>query len=142
MFESLLKHVGFPDPAFHRGTVLPESDIPPLFTAFGLGFAAVFGVFSLMYRHAYALRETLQLDEIEVFDTLEIISATTKVSILGLALGASYLLAMVVPQYALQLQYAGTAIVLIATVAVLRQRRSRKKRRSAVRQQTMIGAEA
>jgi hypothetical protein len=142
LFESLLKHAGLPDPAFHRGEVLPESDVPPLFTAFGFGFAAVFGVFSLMYRHAYALRETLQLDEVEVFDTLEIISATTKVSILGMALGASYLIAMLVPRYALQLQYAGTAVVLVALIGVLRQRRTRNKRRGAVRQQSVIGVEA
>jgi hypothetical protein len=142
LFESLLKHAGLPDPAFHRAEVLPESDVPPLFTAFGFGFAAVFGVFSFMYRHAYALRETLRLDEVEVFDTLEIISATTKVSILGMALGASYLIAMLVPRYALQLQYAGTAVVLAAVVAVLRQRRTRKRRRGAVRQQSVIGVEA
>jgi hypothetical protein len=142
LFESLLKHAGLPDPEFHRTAVLPESDIPPLFTAFGFGFAAVFGVFSLMYRHAYGLRETLKLDEVELFDTLEIISATSKVSVLGIALGASYLIAMFIPQYALELQYAGTAVVLVAMMAVLRQRRSRKKRRGAVRRESVIGVEA
>jgi hypothetical protein len=145
LVESLLKHAGLPDPEFHRAVALPESDIPPLFAAFGFGFAAVFGVFSLMYRHAYALRETLKLDEVEIFDTLEIISAAQKVFVLGMALGASYLIAMLVPQYALQLQYVGTAVVLAAVVAVLRQRRSRKKRRGAIRRErveSVLGAEA
>jgi hypothetical protein len=142
LVEGLLRRAGYPDPSFHRDLVLPESDISPLFAAFGFGFAAVFAVFSLMYRHAYELRESLQLDDIEVFDTLEIIRATTKVMILGAALGASYLCAMFLPQYAEQLLYAGTGIVFVAAVAVLRQRRSRSKRRGAVQQQLVGGVEA
>lgn len=140
--EGLLRRAGYPDPSFHRDLVLPAGDIPPLFTAFGFGFAAVFAVFSLMYRHAYELRESLQLDDVEVFDTLEIIRATTKVMILGAALGASYLCAMFFPRYSEQLSYAGTAIVFVAAAAVLRQRRSRSKRRGAVRQQLAAGVEA
>jgi low temperature requirement protein LtrA len=142
MFETLLKHAGFPDPTFHRTAVFPDGDVPPLFAAFGFGFAAVFCVFSLMYRHAYALRETLQLDDVEVFDTIEIIGATTKASFVGAALGASYLITVFVPQYAIRLQYAGTAVVLVAVAAILRQRRSRKKRRGAVRRQIAVGVEA
>jgi hypothetical protein len=142
LVEGLLRRAGFPDANFHRGVVLPEGDIPPLFTAFGFGFAAVFAVFSLMYRHAYALRDSLQLDDVEVFDTLEIIRATTKVMILGASLGASYLCAMFLPRYADQLSYAGTAIVFVAAVAVLRQRRSRSKRRGAIQQQLVGGVEA
>jgi hypothetical protein len=49
---------------------------------------------------------------------------------------------MFLPRYADQLSYAGTAIVFVAAVAVLRQRRSRSKRRGAVQQQLMSGAEA
>lgn len=142
MFETLLKYTPLVDPKFHRTTVFPDSDAPPLLTAFGFGFAAVFGVFSLMYRHAYSLRETLHLDEIEVFDTLEVINSTTKVCLLGLALGASYLIAVFLPAYTVQLQNAGAAVVLIVAIFVLRQRRSHKKRRHAVREQAAIGAEA
>ena len=142
MFETLLKHAGLTDPTFHRAVVFPDSDIPPLFAAFGFGFGAVFGVFSLMYRHAYSLRETLQLDDVEVFDTLEVIGATTKASFVGVTLGASYLITIFEPEYAIPLQYAGTAVVLVAVAAILRQRRSRKKRRRAVRQQIAVGVEA
>jgi uncharacterized membrane protein len=142
LFEGVLRRVGFPDPTFHRSVVLPDSDIAPLFTAFGFGFAAVFGVFSLMYRHAYALRDTLQLDEVEVFDTLEVVSAATKVLIIGLSLGVSYLIATLVPRYADQLSYAGTAVVLAAVVAVFRQRRTRKRRRGAIHERSVVGVEA
>ena len=85
------------------------------------------------------------IDEVEIFDTLEIISAAQKVFVIGVALGASYLITILVPRYALQLQYAGTALVLAAVVAVLRQRRSRKKRRGAIRRErveSVLGAEA
>jgi hypothetical protein len=36
-----------------------------LFTIFGLGWAAVFLVFALLYRHAWAHRDTLELSPIE-----------------------------------------------------------------------------
>jgi hypothetical protein len=142
MYESLLTRIGLGLPNFHRNIPFPEGDIAPLFSAYGFGFATVFGVFSLMYRHAYSLRESLQLDEVEVFDTIEVIKATTKVSILGMALSVSYLAASLLPRYSEALQYAGTAAVLLALFAVLRQRRSHKRRRHAVRQQAAIGVEA
>jgi uncharacterized membrane protein len=142
MFQALLAKSPFGDPQFHRSLVLPDSDIAPLYMAFGFGFAAVFGVFSLMYRHAYSLRETLQLDEVEIFDTLEVINSTTKVCFVGLALGVSYLVAMLLPTYERQAQNVGAVVVVIAMFFVFRQRRSHKKRRRAVRQQTAIGVEA
>ena len=36
---------------------------------FGAGYVAVFGVFVLLYWHAYRQRERLDLNELEVFDT-------------------------------------------------------------------------
>ena len=142
MYESLLARARLGLLNFHRSVQFPEADIAPLFAAYGFGFAAVFGVFSLMYRHAYSLRESLQLDEVEVFDTIEVIKATTKVCILGTALSVSYLAASLLPRYSELFQYAGTAAVLIAMFAVLRQRRSHKKRRQVVREQAAIGVEA
>ena len=40
-----------------------------LMRIYGLGFAAVFGLFALMYRHAYSLRHALGLNEVEVYGT-------------------------------------------------------------------------
>lgn len=42
-----------------------------LITIYSLGLAAVFVLFTLMYHHAYAERESLQLNEVERIDTLE-----------------------------------------------------------------------
>lgn len=51
-------------------------DIPPggaqvLFTVYGLGFAAVFWLLAAMYLRAYAKREGLGLNEVEIVDTRE-----------------------------------------------------------------------
>jgi uncharacterized membrane protein len=40
-----------------------------LMVIFGVGYLAVFGVFVLLYCHAYRKRVELQLDELEIFDT-------------------------------------------------------------------------
>jgi uncharacterized membrane protein len=45
------------------------SQIGTLMIIFGLGYLAVFGLFVLLYRHAYQNREQLDLNELEVFDT-------------------------------------------------------------------------
>jgi hypothetical protein len=48
--------------------VLPEHR-PLIFAIFGAGFSAVMFVFALLYRHAYRQRETLGLNEFEIFET-------------------------------------------------------------------------
>src|SRR5204862_7941480 len=48
--------------------ILPQHR-PMIFLIFGAGFAAVFGVFFLLYRHAYQQREKLELNEFEIFET-------------------------------------------------------------------------
>jgi hypothetical protein len=130
--ESLLKHIGFPDPSFHRQLVLPDADIPPLFTAFGFGLSAVFGVFSLMFRHALSLREHLQLDDLEVFDTTESLRATTKTSVLGGSMGLCYLIGTIRPADADIMADIATALVVVVGLSIARQRRGRSKRRAAV----------
>jgi uncharacterized membrane protein len=142
MYESLLARIGLGLPDFHRAIPFPERDIAPLFAVYGFGFATVFGVFSLMYRHAYSLRESLHLNDVEVFDTFEVIRSTTKVCLLGLALGVTYLIAAVFPAYAVTVQNVGAVLVIAAVFFVFRQRRSHKKRRQAIRQQSAIGGEA
>lgn len=46
-----------------------EGQMGTLMIIFGLGYLAVFGLFVLLYRHAYQNRERLNLNELEVFDT-------------------------------------------------------------------------
>ena len=87
MSERVLGVLGMPDPAFRRSAVLPGSDLPLLFAAYGLGFAAVFAVLHAMYRHAYSLRDKLQLDVVERFDTLEQLRMSRLLIGLGLGVG-------------------------------------------------------
>jgi flagellar biosynthesis/type III secretory pathway M-ring protein FliF/YscJ len=48
--------------------LLPEHR-PWIYLVFGCGFAAVFLVFFLLYRHAYRRREQLGLNELEIYET-------------------------------------------------------------------------
>jgi uncharacterized membrane protein len=44
--------------------------VRPLMVIYSTGYAAVWAIFALMYRHAYACRDTLGLDARQRFDTL------------------------------------------------------------------------
>ncbi len=54
----------------HHQAITPQQ-APGLFVIYGLGFAAVFVLLGLMYRHAWRLRDELGLNEVERIDTLE-----------------------------------------------------------------------
>ncbi|HXT18880.1 MAG TPA: TMEM175 family protein [Gemmatimonadaceae bacterium] len=85
--ERLLWHTAL------RGRVQPESfnsrGMLLLTVAFGLGFAAVFGVFSMMYAHAYRLRDHLKLNPVEVYDTEGAMRATRNATVIGVVVAAS-----------------------------------------------------
>ena len=68
VFGNLIPQVtGFgPVPVGFDGMTL--SDARMLMAAYSLGFVAVFGVFVVLYLHAYRTRERLGLDEVGVFD--------------------------------------------------------------------------
>lgn len=52
------------------GTMVESNDqVATLMIIFGIGYIAVFGVFVLLYWHAYRRRAQLELNELEVFDT-------------------------------------------------------------------------
>jgi len=61
------------DIALPNGTVehmIENNDqVAKLMVIFGAGYVAVFGVFVLLYWHAYRQRAALDLNELEVFDT-------------------------------------------------------------------------
>jgi hypothetical protein len=46
-----------------------SNQVASLMIIFGAGFMAVFGVFALLYWHAYRKRKQLELNQLEVFDT-------------------------------------------------------------------------
>jgi uncharacterized membrane protein len=49
--------------------MIEPGEMGTLMLIFGLGYFAVFSVFVLLYLHAYRKRKTLELNELELFDT-------------------------------------------------------------------------
>ncbi len=129
--------------AFHRRTVLADADIPQIFMAFGFGMAAVFAVFGAMYDHAYRLRDDLQLSELEIFDTREFATNTTRVSILGLSIGFAYAVSMFLSgRRANVVLMTDTVLTFGILFLILRQRRTRAKRRGEIRRRLAEAVEA
>ena len=50
---------------------------------YGLGFAAVFGIFTLLYLHAHRKREALELNELERFDTVSSFQENALMTLIG-----------------------------------------------------------
>lgn len=60
------------------GTVtkmLEWTDVPQLMLIYSGGVVAVYVIFALLFRHAYKLRDELELSEVEVFDTISSVQA-------------------------------------------------------------------
>ena len=64
--------------------MITGEQLPTLMAVYGLGFTAVFGVFALLYYHAYQKRSELELTEVEMFDTL----SSVQHNILSVVIGA------------------------------------------------------
>jgi uncharacterized membrane protein len=67
LFTVLVATFFFPDSV--QAGVIDGQQMPVLMTIYGLGYAAVSGIFTLMYRHALALRDILDLSPAEQLDT-------------------------------------------------------------------------
>lgn len=50
-------------------SIIEGRQIPALLTIFGLGYAAIFLIFALLYYHAYRKRAQLKLNKLEIHDT-------------------------------------------------------------------------
>jgi hypothetical protein len=59
----------YPDTGRAHGAVLEAGQEPLMMMVFGAGYIAVFGIFALLNLHAYRLRDALELDELERFET-------------------------------------------------------------------------
>lgn len=57
--------------SFNRASGITPEQSRVIFTVYGIGFAAVFALLALMFRHAYSQRDRLELNEMERIDTLE-----------------------------------------------------------------------
>src|SRR6266540_974977 len=70
-----------PNGEFER--IVKHEHMPWLFGIYGLGFAAVFTVFALLYRHALTKRTELGLNELELFETTHAVKLYSMIAILG-----------------------------------------------------------
>jgi uncharacterized membrane protein len=59
------------------------SQLSALLVIYGLGFAAVYAASTLLYLHAYRLRETLELNELERFDTRYMMCRLLTLTVVG-----------------------------------------------------------
>ncbi|HET7464437.1 MAG TPA: TMEM175 family protein [Longimicrobium sp.] len=73
-----------PDAGRAHGPIVGPGQGPVMMMIFGAGYVAVFLVFVLLHVHAYRLRDALELDEIERFETLD----NMRESLLNAAIGA------------------------------------------------------
>jgi hypothetical protein len=54
----------------------------PMMIVYGVGFVAVFGIFALLYWHAYRHRAQMELNELEIHDTrVEVVSSLLYVAV-------------------------------------------------------------
>lgn len=65
--------------------VVRREQIPLMLVVYGLGFAAVFAIFSLLYLHAHHTRRSLELSEVESFDTRTWFQENALMSLVGVA---------------------------------------------------------
>lgn len=81
-------------------TTYTEQEIRTLFTIFGSGFTAVFGVFWLLYRYAWSCRGQLELTPLEQLRTRQSMMDESAMALLGIV---SILLAQLAPRSALSM---------------------------------------
>jgi hypothetical protein len=97
LFVTLIKmiagrdtRVPMPDGSLHPA-IGPGEGVP-LMVIYGAGYAAIFAIFWLMYRHALKNRESLHLDEVEVLLT----RATRRGHLINIAIAAASILVVVI----------------------------------------------
>ena len=83
--DPTLRHLKVPTEHGLQLAVLPEHRAW-IFFIFGVGFAAIFLLFVLMYAHAYQKREELGLNELEIFET----RFSIRRQLCAVAIGISY----------------------------------------------------
>ena len=75
----------------HMGRGLNMHQASVLMEIYAIGFAAVFLLFVLMYAHAYHLREKLQLNQLEIFETRASVQFSGILTLIGLlSLGVAF----------------------------------------------------
>ncbi|HEY0513053.1 MAG TPA: TMEM175 family protein [Thermoanaerobaculia bacterium] len=98
---------------------------------YGMGFMAVFGLFALLYTHAYRKRHELELNELERLDTLQAIQTFGSAAVVSLFTPLYALLSALVKgkPYEEKALLAATGILLLCVVSITRLRVRRRRRR-------------
>jgi uncharacterized membrane protein len=65
--------------------VVRGEQVPTMLAVYGVGFAAVFAIFALLYLHAYRRRGALELNELEAYDTVSSFQENALMSLIGAA---------------------------------------------------------
>lgn len=122
----------FIDPASSKlKDMITADQSPQLMTIYGLGFAAVQGIFALLYFHAYRKRTDLELDVLERSHTKETIRTYLLIASVGLA---SVLIATIGgPAYTALAGYVYIAIAPIRTVQATIEGRQRRALEASVK---------
>jgi uncharacterized membrane protein len=128
--NGVLIRAGFPDPT--AVAHVHPADLETLFVAYGLGWSAVFGVFALLYRHAYELRDRLQLSPVEEFDTIETIRGAAGAVAGGLLIALMNVVELLLPGRDDVILYVFPVPIIVILGFSVRRRRTRKQRRAAV----------
>jgi uncharacterized membrane protein len=100
-----------------------------LFAAYGLGWAAVFLVFALLYHHALSKKQELGLDDVEEFDTRDSITAAAFASLMGLATASMAVAMYWLPAFEDQVAYGFMAVIFVLFAFIVRRKRTRRARR-------------
>jgi uncharacterized membrane protein len=84
--DPTMRHAKIMTPHGLEPAILPEHR-PWIYLIYGLGFVAIFIVFTLLYRHAYKQREKLELNEFEAWETRH----AMRRMMMAIAIGSAYL---------------------------------------------------
>ncbi len=135
------KMVRLPNGTLERA-IRPEH-VTPMMTIYGLGIAAVFGIFALLHLHAYHRRHELKLTELERLDTLQDLQAYTVSTGIGLltVVYANVVGAFVGKPYEEKATLAVSVVFLAVMVAVLRRRLKRKRERQRIVERLIAAGE-
>ena len=126
--ERLIMHAGFVKSA----QPISGPGFNLMYVALALGWAAVMGLFMLLHRHAYRMREQLQLTPIEIFDTRERIWRFGASVIPGILAALMSMALYWFPDKDEQVTYPFIALIMILVVVMRRYRRGRERRRNAM----------
>jgi uncharacterized membrane protein len=125
--DRLMMHAGWLDRSASQP--ITGHDFTLMYLAFSLGWTAVVSVFGLMYRHAYAMREKLQLTPIEVLDTKHMIRRNVLSAIPGFVLAGMNLATLLFPNANDAIAYPFIVLLLAFGAFAARTRRGMKAER-------------